>query len=445
MKIILSTYNFYPFHKGGTEVYTRALALWLMRLGHEVLIIAALDEGIDQRPGALTRMDDVHMKAVQYDYEGMAVLGVQLKQQQTDDIYASENAVWTTGFRQLLTACGWESVQHIILNGLSTVSGLSLCNAAGALNPSVKIDVIVHTAFICPKADLIHAKTRTRCQVHMSPAVCAACMISDNAGIPYSVSRALTTLIHFSGLQKLTRSTGIRLQSLLKRKMNSFEQLNNKAHKWVVFSEDMKRFMDKQSFISPGKVMVLRHGVDTTVFRSGAQKPSTIVTFLYAGRFEPIKGIDTLADAWLMLPDDAGTRKLYLAGNWNESTTGKKIKTALANRKDVVFISNLSQQELAQQYRNTHCVIIPSKVVETGPMVFHEAVACGCDVISSDIGGQGELAIVYKDKALSFETGNSQQLFEAILQYKPSGKESNCKPMSIDDHFEYLSRSLMIA
>jgi glycosyltransferase involved in cell wall biosynthesis len=110
-----------------------------------------------------------------------------------------------------------------------------------------------------------------------------------------------------------------------------------------------------------------------------------------------------------------------------------------------VFIDNLPQQQLSMQYRKTHCVIIPSKCVETGPMVFHEAAACGCDIISSDIGGQGELVNVYRDKAFSFNFGNSESLYKVIVGYKPSGKGKHYEPMSWNEHFQHLAERIKIA
>ncbi|MBK6390603.1 MAG: hypothetical protein IPF70_08545 [Saprospiraceae bacterium] len=77
MKIILSAYNFYPVHKGGTEVYTKALAVYLQGINLEVLVIVALDESNTIHGKVITDNDEI--KAAYYLYENIAVLGVQLK------------------------------------------------------------------------------------------------------------------------------------------------------------------------------------------------------------------------------------------------------------------------------------------------------------------------------------------------------------------------------
>lgn len=445
MNIILSTYNFYPFRKGGTEVYTKALASYLIANDHKVLVIAAMDDDASVLKDSNIWLDDSEMKAVVYCYEEINVLSVRLKNQLTEDIYINEKNIWTTSFLQLLKTQGWAHVDHLVLNGFSTVSGLSLCNAVRRLNSAVRINVVVHTPFICPKADMIFAGTGSRCEKQSLPGVCAACLMTTHSGISYSVNRMLTLFINLTFLPVITKSTGVRLQSLLKKKVDGFKKLDEWIHSWIVFSEDMKNFFSRQSFITSDKVWVLRHGIDKTVFYEGEATPPAPILFLYAGRFEEIKGVNVLADAWQKLEDQPEVRVLHLAGDWRESITGKEIVAKLGNRKDVKFIDTLSHQQLAIQYRKTHCVIIPSKWVETGPMVFHEAIACGCDIISSDIGGQGELVNVYRNKAFPFNSGKAESLYQVIVNYKPSGKGKLYEPMSWNEHFQNLTERLNIA
>jgi glycosyltransferase involved in cell wall biosynthesis len=439
MKIVLSAYNFYPTHRGGTEVYTRALAKYFIQQGHQVLIIAAFDKGMETAPDCVLWLANENMMVVQYTYEGLQIAGVELKNQTVDDIYAAINPAWTEGWVQLLNKMGWADTSQLYMNGFTTVSGLSLCSALIQLHPAIRISVIVHTPFICPKADMIYAKTGTRCNVVMTNSTCASCLLAAQTGIPYSLSRAVTYLLNLAFLSKLSAATPARLRNLVQKKFDAFQWLDKKIQAWVVFSEDMKTFMCHQSFISANKVMVLRHGIDKNVFSEGAQKAGGPVLFLYAGRFEEIKGVKVLAEAWKKIADEPDVRKLYLAGNWNESNTGKVVADLLRNRKDVAFISTLSQTDLAMKYRKVHCVIIPSQWVETGPMVFHEAVACGCDIISSDIGGQGELVNVYKDKAISFHSGDTDSLHQAIINYKPTHKKGGYTAMSTAEHFNKLA------
>ena len=100
MKIILSTYNFYPAHRGGTEVYTKALAAYLSNTGKEILVIAALDDSNEVNGKIIANNEE--MKAVWYLYEGIHVLGIQLKKQSAEDVYAGLRQTWTESFAEVL-------------------------------------------------------------------------------------------------------------------------------------------------------------------------------------------------------------------------------------------------------------------------------------------------------------------------------------------------------
>ena len=444
MKIILSAYNFYPVHKGGTEVYTKALTLYLHGKNLEVLVIAALDESNTLSGKLITDNDEI--KAVYYLYENICVLGVQLKKQATDDIYAGASKVWTENFEQIIVQLGWQYASHLIMNGITTVSGLSLCDALVHLNADIRISIVVHTPFICPKADMIYSGNQKRCEQVLSEHTCASCLIAEKIGIPFSIGRFFNTIFNQTPLHRVISLTAFRLEKLLKKKFRGFRLLDEKTMAWIVFSNDMQQFLSKQPFITPGKISVIRHGIDSTVFYTENNiKQTSPIRFLYVGRFEEIKGVKLLGDAWQQMEERPEVCQLYLAGNWKETTTGRILADNLGNRKDVTFIEALPQDKLAGLYRETHCVIIPSKWIETGPLVFHEAIACGCDIITSDTGGQGELASLYKNKSTVFSSGDKNSLYQAIVRYKPSDKENDCFPITEAEHFERLCHRLAIS
>ena len=443
MNIILSTYNFYPSHRGGTEIYTKAFAYFLISRGHKVLVIAA-DDSNEPNPAEIIFNSD-EIRAISYSYEAINVVGIYQKRQSPDDIYINKKDVWTDDFKKILLLTGWDKTDTLILNGFNTVSGISLIEAVTYYNYAAKISVLVHTPFICPKADMIYSREYKRCDVVMSPEICGACITKERINVPYSLSYAFQLFQKYVPIGKLIKITGFRLNELLTKKFNAFEILNKSVTTWIVFSFEMKEFLRKQSFISPSKIGVIRHGIDKAIFfNNSIPKETTGITFLYSGRFEEIKGIKVLCDAWLSLEDLPGIRQLYLAGNWNATELGKIVVEKLSTRKDVIIKGSLSQEGLVDLYRKTHCVIIPSTGVETGPMVYHEAIACGCDIITSNVGGQLELSMVYKDKSFVFENKNKESLTKIIEQYRPTAKTSVTFPMSFSEHFESLSKELSL-
>lgn len=436
MNYILSTYNFYPIHRGGTEVYTLNLAHYLMSKGHQVLIIAALDKANLQGNNVIH--DSSIMVAVEYKYDGLRVVGVEIKDQDRESIYGNYKPNWEPEFQQLLFKLGFTAPDRLIMNGLSIVSGRSLLSAIRKLNSLSLIQVVVHTPFICAKADLINGFTGLRCEERISPETCSCCILrSSLKGSDAFVMwvEKLNNVI----LSKISDRTVFQMRDLVSTKIKGLKWLDDHVTSWVAFSDEMREYLCKQDFITPGKTSTIRHGIDTGIFFEQGMREPKPVKFLYAGRFEEIKGVMILARAWSKLPFDAG-KVLYMVGNWHNTLTGKLVREILNGRQDVRWIKDISQLDLAALYREVHCSIIPSKWVETGPMVFHEAIACGCSVISSDIGGQGELVNFYRGQAIGFKSGDVTDLAEKIRTFIPvtDKKPGSKKPISSDVHFSEL-------
>lgn len=438
MQIILSTFNYYPDHAGGTEVYTKELAAYLRAKGHAILIIA----GSDKDPAIpFTVLEDTSQaRVIQYTFDDVPVCGVQLKEQDAENIYSLAKSGWPVLFKRLLQKLQFDNASFLLMNGLSTVSGPSLLDAFLACNPQGKSSLFVHTAFVCPKADLINRRTRSRCYDVVTPHLCAACMLSAQTNTPFFAGNLFYSLPGRNLLAGKLSPTAVKLKELLKKRYDVFASMNSKLSSWIVFSSDMQQFLSIQHYASPEKIIVIRHGIDTRVFFDERKpKPVSPVSFLYAGRFEELKGIDLLAAAWKRLPDDASRRKLTLVGNWKGKTAGEAVAKEIGLRSDVQMINALPQQQLADLYRQTNCVVIPTKVVETGPLVFHEAIACGCDVITSDIGGQGELTKLYNRRSLSFKNNDADSLYQAISNYQPGVDKEYYQVMSVSEHLDTLA------
>lgn len=433
MKFILSTYNFYPQRGGGTEVYTSLFAEYLMASGHEVLIIAAFDQPVPDL-GKVIRASSL-MYAREYMYNGLRVLGVVLSGQDPLAVYTNYREEWVDEFVKALEAAGFSDPDQLVLNGMTTVSGPALMEAAKKLSTDCKIQVITHTPFHCPKGDMLDSFTGTRCEQLIGPKTCSRCMYKQKG----NTGRSFSIFLEWVGnriLGKIFTRKAFNTRSLIRQRIERFRSVDELTEQVIVFSEDMKRFLQKQEFITGSKLHVVRHGIDKRVFYQGKEKDPETRIFLYAGRFETVKGILTLAKAWVSLPPKHG-RFLYLSGNWSSSSVGAETRGILNGRSDVKWFNNLSQAELAEVYREAHCLIIPSTWVETGPMVFHEAVACGCNIISTDIGGQGELAGFYHELSDTFTANNIAMLSHCIdsFQYKPVGSEVLGRIKDHQDHF----------
>jgi glycosyltransferase involved in cell wall biosynthesis len=121
--------------------------------------------------------------------------------------------------------------------------------------------------------------------------------------------------------------------------------------------------------------------------------------FAYVGRLSKEKGIDILLGAARMsgLP-------VRIAGD--HSACADMLQEAPTN---VEFMGFLGKDHLAQFYKNTRCLVLPSTCYEMFPLVILEAMAYGVPVIAANIGGIPEI-IEDGKSGLLFEPGNPEDL-----------------------------------
>ena len=126
-----------------------------------------------------------------------------------------------------------------------------------------------------------------------------------------------------------------------------------------------------------------------------ADLPRDRVNFLYAGRLEPIKGVDVLLSAFAQVRAQNDRVHLYLAGNGSLENPLRAQVKALALEDAVTFLGFLSENPLASYLRAVDAVVIPSRD-EALPVIFTEAARFGTPAVATDVGDLGALARQYK-------------------------------------------------
>jgi glycosyltransferase involved in cell wall biosynthesis len=434
MKILLATYNYYPYNWGGSEVYIAGLARYLQQQENELCIIAATP--CEEHP---LFYEDENLEAISYVYNQVPVVGVNLRNTNTKEIYSKSNPSWTKSYENLLQKIAGDKWDVFHMHAFTPAIGLSLLHAVRLTSPKVKVIFSYHVPISCSKATLLFGNELKACTVTPTTSICTACMISERGNMPIKLTRFLTMALPVVHYEKLP--TIIKLKYLVSEHIKAFKELAAIVNEWQVFSEQIKKILNLNN-IASFRIKLLKHGVNTVFLTTGEThlKTETYPTvFVYAGRFEKFKGFYTLLNAWCSLAETSD-RELWLIGNFQTITEDENVLLSAAKRrKDILWKGKLEQKEMADLLLEAHCIIVPSECVEIGPLVFHEGVAAGCDVIASDIGGCRELAKSYAAKSTLFETGNSKQLAEAIIHFKYSGLEANC--ISQIENYEQVYRS----
>ena len=433
MNILLSTYSYYPYNWGGTEVYVAGLAAYLKKQGHLVMVIAGVPpEAFTDHP---VYYEDDQLKTVKYSEKNIDVIGVILKNAQLTEIYSKYRPEWERSWRNILKSLE-KNIEWDILHvhGITSAIGEPLIKAVNDHSPKVKIFAAYHLPVSCAKGTLMYANGLMECNVKPGINACTACIISEKTQLPIWITKPV------AGLMPLLYEEGIaakyRIKTLVKIFFDSWRRLDQLIDQWHVFSIKTELVM-QDAGISPSKIKLIRHGVNPVFNLIEAEKKrrktiNDTVIFLYASRFEKAKGFITLLDAWLKMPFSKD-RILYMIGdNQTASAEEESWINKSIERSDIHWLGRQSNVALAGIMKKAQCVIIPSQCLEIGPLVFHEAIAAGANIIASDIGGCKELAGIYPEVSSLFKTGNPEQLKERIInfiyhrvKYKPLLQDEN--------------------
>jgi D-inositol-3-phosphate glycosyltransferase len=143
------------------------------------------------------------------------------------------------------------------------------------------------------------------------------------------------------------------------------------------------------------RVEVIPCGVDTEMFRPLARSAAKDLLelgpeplLLYVGRLQPIKGLETLLEAMTRLD---GATLLIIGGDQDEPENShgvalrEQVKSLKLERR-VRFLGAQPQRRLRLFYAAADATVMPSYYESFG-MVALEAMACGCPVVASSVGG----------------------------------------------------------
>lgn len=133
--------------------------------------------------------------------------------------------------------------------------------------------------------------------------------------------------------------------------------------------------------------------------------------FLYAGRLERVKGLQTLLEA---VAGSAVARghELWIAGE-GDIRTDLEAFCAAQNLSGVRFLGHLTPADLEPVLQNARFAVVPSEWYENMPLSVLEAAGRGKAVIVSDMGGLPE-TVVPEETGIVFRAGAVQELRAAI-------------------------------
>ncbi|MCL4507111.1 MAG: glycosyltransferase [Chloroflexi bacterium] len=191
---------------------------------------------------------------------------------------------------------------------------------------------------------------------------------------------------------------------------------------------------------STARIRVVPPGVDTAKFHPIEQSyaksvigaPQAHRMVLFAGRIEPLKGIDTLFRAMAIVSERLSKGKrdganpgfdlcvAVIGGDPSETGQRENVEMArlhalrneLGLNDLITFIGARDQDTLQYYYSAADCLVMPSHYESFG-MVALEAMACGTPVVVSDVGGLSQL-VRHNQTGFKVQTKDVSAMADAI-------------------------------
>jgi L-malate glycosyltransferase len=187
------------------------------------------------------------------------------------------------------------------------------------------------------------------------------------------------------------------------------------ADRVVVNCNAVRRELVEQSKVPAARIRLVYNGIDIDLFNPGSrprrpqlQNAGIVIGVLCALR--PEKGLDLLLQAFAKIAPEFPQTTLAIIGSGPMESKLKALAKNLGIMDRCLF--EPATIYVAEWLRSIDIFVLPS-LAEALSNSIMEAMACGCSVIASDVGGNPELVLDGRT-GLVFESGNADQLTQRI-------------------------------
>ena len=395
MKIVLVVGWYYPEHSGGSEVYVRGLGRELKELGHEVLIAVPQDQGGER----------------EYEFEGIRVYCYPV-----GTTYHGDEILGQTVPESANILSAWvQSVKPDLVHFHSWTRGSGYWHLRKIHDAGYPVYFTVHTAAPFCAVGTMKRWGRISCDGEIRPVRCSACYFHSK-GLPVWLGYGLAVFaVVFSKMIPIFKGrfrSALRLplaQVVRRRQLTDTAQFCQKiiavCH-WV----DEALLLNG---CSREKLVVMRQGCNqANVILRPSYKVHSPLKIGFLGRLDHVKGVRLLVDAFKRLPvsDDV---VLELKGIPCDEEYLRSLKALISNDPRVFLLQPSSPDEVQKWLMNLDVLVVPSRWLETGPLVIYEAFAVGVPVIGVRQGGIAEL-IQHEVNGLLFDRLDAEELAKVL-------------------------------
>jgi glycosyltransferase involved in cell wall biosynthesis len=380
VKVVLVPFTYHPDAVGGTEVYVEVLASDLAARGVDVVVAAP------GAPGA-------------YRHRGVPVRRFAVSAAPPDlaDLYGEGDPVAAAAFAAVVEA---ERPDVVHLHALTAAVSLRLLRAVRARG--IPVAFTYHTPTVsCVRGTLLRWG-REVCDGRLRRAACAACLLEAHgasrplaralAAVPAPVGRALGAAGLAGGAW-----TALRMAHLVGERHRALRILLAEADRVVALCRWTRDLLVRNG-VPGSRIVVSPHGLPPGARRpgpAGAGRPARApgpVRLAYLGRLDPTKGVDLAVRAVRALPEAPVRLDVY---GVEQDPGGRRYRAALARLAEgdgrIAFLAPVAHADVVGLLQGYDALVVPSRWLETGPLVVLEAFAAGTPVVGAALGGVAEL------------------------------------------------------
>ena len=192
----------------------------------------------------------------------------------------------------------------------------------------------------------------------------------------------------------------------LRRRLPGAGRIEDSA-RWIFVSERLQEVLVGRGFDPPcGRVV--HNGIDLERFGPAREHPWEW-NLLYVGRLDPRKGVHTAVEALAHLPGEA---TLTVLGGGDDAY--RRELEELAGPNGRVRFDVREHADLPNAYRSADALLFPTEWEEPFGLVPLEAMACGCPVVTTALGGSAEY-FRHEENALVFARAEGATALAAAL------------------------------
>jgi len=402
MKVVHVPFCFYPDPVGGTEIYVGSLARKLTEHGAKMVIAA---------PGETNSA---------YEIDGLRVRRFAVSEKVNDirELYGAGDEGAAKGVAQIL-----DDEQPDIVHLHAFTRGASLKLVREARQRGIKIVFTYHTPTVsCQRGTLLRWGVEI-CDGKLDLHGCSACTLhklglnKTGALILGSLPKAIGRLAGFTGRSGGTW-TALRMPELVDLRHSTFRALMQEVDQVVALCQWGKDLLIRNG-VPADKITLSRHGLPEPdepieIASTPLAASANPLRIIFLGRLDNTKGPDTLIRAVRSSPDTAIELHLYgITQSVADRQYLDKLKQLAGDDSRIRFLPKVDSKQVVSLLRNYHLLAVPSRGLETGPLVVLEAFAAGIPVIGSNLGGIAEL-VQHELNGLLVETDSVAAWRQAI-------------------------------